>query len=264
MRILLAEDNPMNLQLATRLLEKHGHSVIVARNGWEAIVALERDDIDLVLMDVQMPEVDGLEATTTIRRKEQRTGGHVPIIAMTASALAGDREQCLAAGMDAYVSKPIRAAELIAVIGDLAAVLRKGQVEADHYRLCMVLDWDEALAHVGNDPALLREVSATFLDQAPRWIGAIRNALDRQDAGQLKATVHPLKGALGILAAAEAFAAAQRLETLGRERTLCGAREAFEQLELALERLTLTLADFAHGGRTEQRPEAAVNGTEQH
>src|SRR5207253_2280879 len=105
----LAEDNVVNRTLAVRLLEKYGHSVAVAGNGKEALAALEHGPFDLVLMDVQMPEMGGFEATGRIRAAERDTGRHVPIIALTAHAMKGDRERCLAAGMDGYVSKPLQA-----------------------------------------------------------------------------------------------------------------------------------------------------------
>ncbi len=114
--ILLAEDNPVNQMLAIRLLEKRGHQVILARNGNEALVQMENEALDLVLMDVQMPELDGLQATRAVRQKEKTTGAHLPIIAMTAYAMQGDQERCLAAGMDAYISKPINVKELFSVI----------------------------------------------------------------------------------------------------------------------------------------------------
>src|SRR5579864_4943113 len=112
LRVLVAEDNPVNQRLATRLLEKRGHRVVVAANGREALEALEKEAFDLVLMDVQMPEVDGLEATAAIREKEKASGAHLPIIALTAHAMKGDRERCLDAGMDGYLPKPIRAQDL--------------------------------------------------------------------------------------------------------------------------------------------------------
>jgi signal transduction histidine kinase/CheY-like chemotaxis protein len=115
-RILLAEDNAVNQTLAVRLLERRGFAVSVAEDGRAAIAGLEKDHFDLVLMDIQMPGMDGLEATLAIREKERRTGGHIPIVAMTANAMKGDQERCLAAGMDGYVSKPIRTAELFSVI----------------------------------------------------------------------------------------------------------------------------------------------------
>jgi CheY-like chemotaxis protein len=124
-RILLAEDNKVNQRVAVRMLEKSGHRVIVAGNGREALAALEREDFDLVLMDVQMPEMGGLEAAARIRDHERSTGGRMPIVAMTASAMQGDEEKCLQAGMDAYISKPVRAEELLAMVEAHSAVSPK-------------------------------------------------------------------------------------------------------------------------------------------
>ena len=121
MRILLAEDNPVNQQLAVRILEKRGHTVVVVSNGRLAVEALDHDRFDLILMDVEMPELDGLEATAAIRICERAQGVRVPIIALTAYAMSGDKEQCLAAGMDGYLSKPLRAQELIGAIEALTA-----------------------------------------------------------------------------------------------------------------------------------------------
>jgi two-component system sensor histidine kinase/response regulator len=116
LKVLLAEDNAVNRALAARLLEKRGHTVVPVENGREALEAVEKQSYDLILMDVQMPEMDGFEATTAIRARESGTGRRIPIVAMTAHALKGDRERCLAAGMDDYISKPIRAQELLDVI----------------------------------------------------------------------------------------------------------------------------------------------------
>ena len=118
-RILLAEDNPVNQKILLRLLEKHGYTVTMANNGRKALAMLEQEQFDLALMDVQMPELDGLTVTTAIRQREQQTGVHLPIIAMTAHAMDGDRERCVEAGMDGYVSKPFRAADLFAAIEQL-------------------------------------------------------------------------------------------------------------------------------------------------
>src|SRR5205807_7075524 len=115
------EDNPINQKLAVRLLEKQGHTIAIANNGREAIAAWEREPFDLILMDVQMPEIDGLMATIAIRQREASVGGRTPILAMTAHAMKGDRERCLEAGMDSYVSKPIRSDELFAAINALVA-----------------------------------------------------------------------------------------------------------------------------------------------
>jgi CheY-like chemotaxis protein len=119
--ILLAEDHPVNRRLAVLILERRGHRVTSVQNGREALVALERHSFDLILMDIQMPEMDGLEATLLIREREKGTGHHIPILAMTAHAMKGDREKCLAAGMDDYVTKPIRPAELFAAIAACVA-----------------------------------------------------------------------------------------------------------------------------------------------
>ena len=128
--ILLAEDNAVNQRLAVRLLEKEGHSVVVANNGSEAVTAIEREAFDLILMDVQMPGMNGYEATAAIREKEILSGGHIPIIALTANAMKGDRERCLDAGMDGYASKPIKAKELIEAIETLFA---PGSGDEAHY-----------------------------------------------------------------------------------------------------------------------------------
>jgi CheY-like chemotaxis protein len=121
-RILLAEDNKVNQRVAVRMLEKDGHQVIVVGDGHQALAALEREDFDLVLMDVQMPEMGGLEATAAIREKEKSTGRHLPIVAMTAGAMQGDQEKCLAAGMDGYLSKPVRSQELREIVETHTAV----------------------------------------------------------------------------------------------------------------------------------------------
>jgi signal transduction histidine kinase/CheY-like chemotaxis protein len=121
LHVLLAEDNAVNQKLAERLLEKHGHTVTVTTNGREALAAFDRESFDVVLMDVQMPEMDGFEATSAIREREQSSGGHLPIIAMTAHAMRGDQERCLAAGMDAYIAKPIRSKDLIALLETFSA-----------------------------------------------------------------------------------------------------------------------------------------------
>src|SRR5688500_8720686 len=184
LKILLAEDSLVNQRLAVGLLERHGHSVTVASNGQEAIDELAREQFDIVLMDVQMPELDGLEATRRIRALEQQAGnGHLPIIAMTAHALKGDRERCLAAGMDEYVSKPIRERQLLAAMravlpqssefavtgSELGA--RPGTRSAEPET--SILDWNSALETCGGDHALLRDIVEAFLEEEPRRLAEI-------------------------------------------------------------------------------------------
>jgi CheY-like chemotaxis protein len=119
LRILLAEDSDVNQYLASRVLEKHGHIVVAAGNGRAALAQLEKSNFDVVLMDIQMPEMDGFEATAVIRKQEEATGKHLPIIAMTAHAMEGDRERCLAAGMDGYIAKPLKIDDLIRTVAKL-------------------------------------------------------------------------------------------------------------------------------------------------
>jgi CheY-like chemotaxis protein len=122
LRILLVEDNPINQKVAQRLLEKAGHNVTVANNGREALDIIGREKFGLVLMDIQMPEMDGLEATVAIRENERQSGGHLPIVALTAHAMKGDRERCLEAGMDGYVTKPVVQQVLFQTMADVLAV----------------------------------------------------------------------------------------------------------------------------------------------
>ena len=123
-RLLLAEDNPANQKILIRLLEKQGYTVAVVSNGREALAALEQEQFDLALMDVQMPEMDGLAVVTRIRQREQQTGTHLPIIAITARAMEDDWARCVEAGMDGYLSKPFRASELFAAIEQLLSPLQ--------------------------------------------------------------------------------------------------------------------------------------------
>ena len=128
LRILLVEDNRVNQAVATQFLEKRGHEVVVAGNGRVALEASEKQTPDLVLMDVQMPEMDGLQATAAIRQGELKSGKHIPIIAMTAHAMAGDKERCLGAGMDGYVSKPLRVEDLFSTIEEVLRILAESKI----------------------------------------------------------------------------------------------------------------------------------------
>ncbi len=171
LRLLLAEDNAVNQRLAVSLLERRGHSVVVAGNGREALAALDDGPYDAVLMDVQMPELDGLEATAAIRAREREEGAgeHLPIIAMTAHAMKGDRERCLAAGMDAYVSKPLRPGELYDVLDRIATAGGAGRDgAADTAPELARFDMDAALDRVDGDAGLMRELVELFLEECRR------------------------------------------------------------------------------------------------
>jgi CheY-like chemotaxis protein len=202
--ILLAEDNLVNQRLAVLLLKKLHHEVTVVDDGRKAVEATEQRQFDLVLMDVQMPVLDGFAAVAEIRERESRLGRHTSIVAMTAHALKGDRERCLAAGMDGYVSKPIHPQELYAVI---EAVLRnKGDVVSSTHEPAeelaepaVTIDWALALEHAGGDKALLREVVEVFLMESPKMLDEARAALAAEDFSRLRRAGHSLKGACGAL-----------------------------------------------------------------
>ena len=252
LRVLVAEDNVVNRELAVRLLEKQGHTVAVARNGRETLEALEKATargFDVVLMDLQMPEMDGLEATAAIRQKEKTTGRHLPIIAMTAHALKGDRERCLAAGMDDYLAKPIQAKELLAAVEGavLPAVETRESVPAEP-RPEEILDRVTALARVDGDAKLLGELARLFLADTARLLSAVRQAVTRGDAKALEYAAHALKSSVGNFAAHAAFEAASRLEMSGRQGDLAEAQEAYAALQQEIERLKPVLEGFAKGG----------------
>ena len=224
LQILLAEDSLVNQKLAVALLEMHGHTVTVASNGWEAISALESRRFDVVLMDVQMPEMDGLAAAAAIRAREQARGGHVPIVAMTAHALKGDREVCLEAGMDEYVAKPIRAEQLFAAID---AVIPRSQVKpARPSPPASGVDWSETLRSVQDDPILLASIVDAALEEIPRLMTTIEQAVEERDPTELRLAAHTLKGSLHYFGAAAAVQQASYLEQMGQTSDLHNAPQA--------------------------------------
>ncbi|MBZ5639720.1 MAG: response regulator [Acidobacteriia bacterium] len=243
--ILLAEDNPINQLVASRMLEKSGHTVVTVGDGRQVLAALERERFDLVLMDVQMPCMDGFEATAALRAKEKASGGHVPVIALTAHALKGDSERCLAAGMDGYVAKPIRQDKLF---GEIERLLSSAPVPpapaegADVPPGVVVVDVEDVMERVRSDASLLGELVEMFREDAPRLVEELRGHLLRADAAGVERTAHKLKGALGALSAVAAREIAGRLETLGREGNVAEGTEALPALEREIERLMPALA----------------------
>jgi signal transduction histidine kinase/DNA-binding response OmpR family regulator len=226
-KILLAEDNLVNQRVAVGLLTKRGHSVSVANNGREALDLLEREPFDLVLMDVQMPEMGGFEATAAIRAREAQTSTRTRIVAMTAHAMSGDRERCLAAGMDGYLAKPINQALLFDVVergahGEAAPAAEPPQPAA--------FNRAELIDRLGGDASLLKDVVRLFLEDCPVRLAAIKQAVDAQDAELIRTTAHALKGAAGTLAARGVFEAAQTLERLGAESRLEPTQAAWRAL----------------------------------
>jgi signal transduction histidine kinase/CheY-like chemotaxis protein len=243
--ILLAEDNEINQLMAINLLEKWGHRVVVANSGREALAALEQQSFDLVLMDVQMPEMDGFKATAAIRAGEQTTGRHLPIVAMTAHAIKGDRERCLAAGMDDYLSKPIQSAELFAILERFtgpAPTEPHPAVEANgHAAPVEVFDRAALLNYVESDRELLTRILERFRDKRPQLLAKVQEAIAQADGPALEFSAHKLKGVVGNFFAKPAWDAAFRLETLGHEGRLQEASRAYAVLEREIERLRLAL-----------------------
>jgi len=249
--ILLAEDNLINQTLATKLLEARGHRVALASNGKEAVKAFKKGDFDLILMDIQMPEMDGFEATKEIRdlererRKERESKTkRVPIIAMTAHAMAGDREKCLDAGMDDYVPKPINPETLYSVIDKVA---REPKSEKEQNRpqpsqgsrtfSPKTFDLAGAMETVLGNEDLFREIAGMFIETCPDYIAKIKEGITGSDGAILEREAHSLKGAVGNFGAKEAHEAAYRLEKLGKEGNMATAKEGLSNLERSLNEL---------------------------
>ena len=235
LRILLAEDNATNQKVVVRFFENRGDTVVVASNGREAVQLSAEPSFDVILMDVQMPEMSGLEATAAIREREQSLGGHIPIVAMTAHALAGDREQCLAAGMDAYVSKPLRLDELPAVVDGLFTSVPPPQPSLDPPTL---------LSAFGGNRAVLAEVIDIFLVDGPQLMTTIRRAADQGDGQSLASSAHALKGSAGLFSKQGAYETARRLEQLGKSGDLAAAGEVCSELERDMDALRAMLAEL--------------------
>ena len=229
--VLVADDSPTNRHLAKSLLVKRGHTVVTANDGFEAVTEFDKGGIDVILMDVSMPECDGLEATGVIRQKEADLGGHVAIIALTAHAMDGDRERCLAAGMDAYVSKPFNADELFATMASLArggpGAAAVPQAEAPPAE-APALDRTEALARVEGNLELLAEMVGLFVDEYPEVTDTIQASLAAGDLEMVASAAHQLKGNLATFAAREAADSAAHLEAVARAGDARQSQRAWE------------------------------------
>jgi signal transduction histidine kinase/DNA-binding response OmpR family regulator len=255
LRVLLAEDNPVNQRVARTILEKQGHTVVSAHNGREALARVQAERFDVVLMDVQMPELDGLEATRAIREIESGTGAHVPIIGVTAHAMKGDRERCLASGMDGYVAKPIRPPALFAAIDE--AIARHppppppaspsaGRSEAEAVSTHdQVLDEAGLIALVSSDGKLIQELAGLFLEDSPQRMAEIRSALESGDLSLLQIAAHTLKGSAGSLCGPSAADAALRIEMLAQEGDLAQARVLYPALNEEVSKLQEALTLLA-------------------
>ncbi len=257
LRILLVEDSLVNQKLAARLLEKRGHSVIVAADGRQAIDAMETDQFDLVFMDVQMPEMDGYETTVAIRAAEANTGLHVPIIAMTARAMKDDRQRCFDVGMDGYVSKPVRAFQLDqAMAAALAARFQNtGAGTIPMQNTHAPVDWSQALHSVDGDRDLLADIVDAYLTESPVLLDNIRRAVDSLVPKQVEAAAHALKGSSRSLGATGVFDICWQLEQMGRKQDLAKASAVLQTLQPEMNRLTETLRQFIATRKLPGEPE---------
>jgi two-component system, sensor histidine kinase and response regulator len=234
LRVLVAEDNPVNQQLMRGLLGRRGYAVTMAGNGKEAIEALAGRRFDLILMDIQMPVMGGLEATAAIREKEKNSGGRVHIVATSAHAMASDRNNALAAGMDAYLVKPIRPSELYATLDRLAGA-----------ETGLRLDESALLEGLGGSRRLLRKLIAAFLKDSPRMIRELRKAVNSRNAEAIASHAHALKGASGNFGRNPVFHTAQELERIGKAGRLGEAPEILKKLLKDLASLCKQLKNFS-------------------
>ena len=271
LRILLVEDSDFNQKFAVALLKQHNHQVEIANHGLEAIEKHQRNEYDVILMDVQMPEMDGMEATRRIRQSEADSGKHTPIVAMTAHAMKDDRQQCIDAGMDEYVSKPIDAPTLFATLGKVTAadeIVLDFAVGGDEkpaaveYELAeeqpsfndrnddglvrpdddgaedrLIVDFEEALKRVGGSAKTLKTLAFILAKECPKLISEIDSAIQNQDARSLRRAAHTLKGSANHFAASYVVQTARQLEEHGANGEFQPATELFGKLQMEVERL---------------------------
>jgi CheY-like chemotaxis protein len=268
LRILVAEDHPVNQEVAKQILQRLGHHVVVAADGREALAALEpsgRGAFDLVLMDLQMPVMGGLEATAAIRAAERASGMHLPIVALTAHGMQGDRERYLGAGMDGYVMKPIDAVELARVIDQVVPpAAAPATVPAAAVPMAASAGrpaFDERVfrARLGDNARLFGKMVRLFLADCPARMRAMRRAIAAGDGGALREPAHALRGAAANFAAAPVVEAALRLERQGKNGDLSQSLAAYDLLTREMRRLRRALrrARWAAHHRTPPRAEEA-------
>ncbi|MBW1700630.1 MAG: response regulator [Deltaproteobacteria bacterium] len=245
LRILVAEDTPFNQKFISRLLERWGHQAFVVNNGQMAVKAFLREKYDLVLMDIQMPDMDGFEATAEIRKLEKKTGRHTPIIALTAHAMKGDRERCLEAGMDEYVSKPISPDALQASINSLMSNQTNDVAAPESInKKPPSFNKDALLKAFEHDVNFFKEIVDMFVNDYPPMITSIQDALKEKDADKLKRTAHALRGMSRNFQAESAARTALGLEKMGRQGKFDGADQACDLLAQELSGLKKILLDM--------------------
>ncbi len=236
LHILLAEDHTVNQMVVEKWLSRRGWDVTIVNNGREALETTEAQSFDLILMDIQMPKLDGITATKLIREREQITGDHIPIIALTAHAMEGDKERFLEAGMDGYLSKPLNSLQLYKTIEEYIKKISQPQtiisLPSEPSLLEPVLDFEKLLLTFDNDAAFVKELITTYLKQStPELMSMLRQAIQESDPALLEEAAHRLKGAAGTVGASQIYVIASVLEESGKEQRMQGAYETFQRLE---------------------------------
>ena len=242
LNVLVAEDNAVNQQLVLAMLNGLGHDVTVVGDGRAAVAAARTGKFDVALLDIHMPDMDGFEATAAIRAFEREAGGHLPIAAVTANALKSDQDACLAAGMDGYLAKPIRMAELLDVIDRLAGDLANAPADDPSF------DLDDLLARVEGNRDLLMKLVDIFRGEYPRLLANLRHRVETGDTKGVEETAHAIRGMVGNFGARSAADAAAALEEMGRAGVLTGARADVARLERGvnhLEKELIRMSDVA-------------------
>ncbi|MCL4524071.1 MAG: response regulator [Acidobacteria bacterium] len=258
LRVLVAEDQSANRMLVARILERRGHSAVCVQDGIEALSALKEQPFDAVLMDVQMPRMDGLATTRAIRRKEKSSGEHLRIVAMTAHAMKGDRERCLKAGMDAYVGKPIRPEEMLQALEQSAAPLAPATPpDSPAAAADAPFDQAELLRRTGGDAELLRRLVEIVSFDSAEMFAKLRQAVAQQDAKALFTSAHALKGTLATLAARRAAGTALEVESMARAGDLDNASKLLSLLAEETSQALKALQEFVAKDGPSPRPAAS-------
>ena len=240
LRILIAEDNPVNQVVALGLLQRRGHTLTLAENGREAVRLYERERPDLILMDVQMPELDGLGATREIRAAEERSGHHTPIIAMTAHAMTGDSERCLLAGMDAYLSKPLSRELLLQTV---ESIVGEGHAAAPPANMAAPpFDRGILLENLGGDTELLDRVTFLFKENMPAYLARMSQAIAERDGVALEKSAHNVLSALELFGAHRARDIARSLQIIGQLENVDETGSRFMELKNETDRILAALA----------------------
>ena len=242
LHVLVAEDNEVNQMIVEKWLQRRDWEVTTVNNGEEVLEAIELQAFDLILMDIQMPKIDGISATKMIRERERHTGKHIPIIALTAHAIGGDKERFIHSGMDAYVAKSLSSSQLYSIIE--GCVLGRSSesflepVFPNPFSGEILLDFEELLFNFDHDTGFVEELLTTYLERsAPELFMSLRLAVQNKDLELLEETAHRLKGAAGIIGATQVYIAAETLEEIGRQEKETDAHQALQNLEQHMQAL---------------------------